>query len=221
MSPVTRKFEYFLETYRRADGRRWGGQDLHDATGGIVTRSYVTNLRKGRIANPGYEKLAAIAKAMGFPPKLWFEELHDLSEPLLVQGAETNQTLSGRLNYLFEVIKDQRTGKSYSNAQVSRMTLGDLTEEEIESIRTGSDHNPSIIKVIALADAFGVHSSYFLDQSKKPPIINQEALDIFRDQTVSAIARKSLQLPSREKQAILEIIRQLESTRQANHDEGP
>jgi transcriptional regulator with XRE-family HTH domain len=37
-----------------------------------VSRSYVTNLRKGRIANPGYEKLAAMAKAMGFPVEVWF-----------------------------------------------------------------------------------------------------------------------------------------------------
>jgi transcriptional regulator with XRE-family HTH domain len=35
-----------------------------------VTRSYVTNLRKGRIENPGYEKMRAIAKAMGIPPEL-------------------------------------------------------------------------------------------------------------------------------------------------------
>jgi transcriptional regulator with XRE-family HTH domain len=39
-----------------------------------VTRSYVTNLRKGRIENPGYEKLRAIAKAMGFAPQVWFED---------------------------------------------------------------------------------------------------------------------------------------------------
>jgi hypothetical protein len=32
-----------------------------------VTRSYVTNLRKGRIENPAYEKMRALAKAMGFP----------------------------------------------------------------------------------------------------------------------------------------------------------
>lgn len=36
-----------------------------------MTRSYVANLRKGRIGNPGYEKMRALAKAMGFPPKLW------------------------------------------------------------------------------------------------------------------------------------------------------
>jgi hypothetical protein len=30
--------------------------------------------RKGRIESPGYEKMRAIAKAMGFPPEAWFEE---------------------------------------------------------------------------------------------------------------------------------------------------
>jgi transcriptional regulator with XRE-family HTH domain len=43
--------------------------ELEKATGGVVPRSYVTNLRKGRIESPGYEKLRAIAKAMGFAPE--------------------------------------------------------------------------------------------------------------------------------------------------------
>jgi hypothetical protein len=71
---IVQRFEHFLDVCRRPDGSRWGGQDLHNATGGVVTRSYVASLRKGRIENPGYEKLRAIAKAMGFPPQLWFEE---------------------------------------------------------------------------------------------------------------------------------------------------
>jgi transcriptional regulator with XRE-family HTH domain len=81
---IAQKFEHFLEVYRRPDGSRWGGQDLHNATGGVVTRSYVTSLRKGRIKNPGYEKLRAIAKAMNFPPELWFEDVEN--EPGLSSG---------------------------------------------------------------------------------------------------------------------------------------
>jgi hypothetical protein len=49
---VAQRFELFLETYRRPDGSRWTGQQLDEATGGVVSRSYVTNLRKGRIENP-------------------------------------------------------------------------------------------------------------------------------------------------------------------------
>jgi transcriptional regulator with XRE-family HTH domain len=77
---IAQKFERFLDTYRRPDGSTWGGQDLHGATGGVVTRSYVSNLRKGRIENPGFEKLRAIAKAMNFPPELWFEDVENLRE---------------------------------------------------------------------------------------------------------------------------------------------
>ena len=72
---VARRFALFLDTYRRPDGSRWTGQQLDEATEGVVARSYFTNLRKGRIESPGYEKMMAIAKAMGFPPEAWFEEM--------------------------------------------------------------------------------------------------------------------------------------------------
>ena len=49
-----------------------------------MNRSYVSNLRKGRIENPGFEKLAAIAKAMDFLPELWFEDVEKLPD---VSGA--------------------------------------------------------------------------------------------------------------------------------------
>jgi transcriptional regulator with XRE-family HTH domain len=89
---IAEKFEQFLETYRRPDGSRWGGQDLSNATGGIVTRSYVTSLRKGRIESPGFEKLRAIAKAMSFPPELWFEDVENLRE---VSGGGPSWFLDG------------------------------------------------------------------------------------------------------------------------------
>ena len=69
---VSERFRRLLALYRKPDGGEWGGQDLENATGGAVTRSYVANLKKGRIENPGLAKLEAIAEAMGFPPALWF-----------------------------------------------------------------------------------------------------------------------------------------------------
>ena len=71
---VAQRFERLLDAHRRPDGSRWTGQQLDEATSGVVPRSYFTNLRKGRIENPGYEKMLAIAKAMGFPPEAWFDE---------------------------------------------------------------------------------------------------------------------------------------------------
>lgn len=69
---ISERFRRFLAFYRRPDGREWGGQDLEEATGKAVTRSYVSNLKSGRIENPGLAKLEAISTAMGFPPALWF-----------------------------------------------------------------------------------------------------------------------------------------------------
>ena len=69
---VSEEFRRLLALYRRPDGSEWGGQDLERATGGAVTRSYVSNLKNGRIGNPGLLKLEAIARAMGFPSELRF-----------------------------------------------------------------------------------------------------------------------------------------------------
>ncbi len=75
---ISEKFERLLDAYRHSNGRRWSGAELAKATGGVVHRSYVTNLLKGRIESPGYDKMRAIAEAMDFPPALWFGE--DLAE---------------------------------------------------------------------------------------------------------------------------------------------
>jgi transcriptional regulator with XRE-family HTH domain len=207
MTSIARKFEQFVEAYRRPDGGKWGGQDLEDATGGVVTRSYITHLRKGRIKSPGYEKLAGIAKAMGFPPKLWFE---DSDATVHVEATDQNLSFSDRVNLLFESIRDEKTGQTYTNAEVARMSLGDITEDEVEGIRSGSILNPSFSKVLALASAFSIYPSYFVERGKKLPLIDQEVLEISRDETVSAIAHKSLHLPDRERQMILNIIQQFE-----------
>src|SRR5918997_503933 len=70
---VSERFARLLALYRKPDGSVWGGQDLERATGGSVTRSYVSNLKKGHIGSPGLDKMEAIAEAMGFPPALWFD----------------------------------------------------------------------------------------------------------------------------------------------------
>jgi len=121
---VAQKFESLLEMYRHPDGRRWSGQEIDEATGGVVTRSYVTNLRKGRIENPGYEKMRAIAKAMGFAPEVWFED--SLGDGRSITQAEDLRGVAGRLEHLFEVVRNPKTGEPYTNAEVARMTLSDL-----------------------------------------------------------------------------------------------
>jgi hypothetical protein len=67
----------------------------------------VTNLRKGRIESPGYEKMMAIAKAMGFPPEAWFEDAPDSTRAAPAEG----QDLAGRVQHLFGAVRRPMTGE--------------------------------------------------------------------------------------------------------------
>src|ERR671917_491430 len=69
--------------------------DRKDATGGVVTRSYVSNLKNGRIENPGLVKLEALASAMSFPPALWFGEAEDRAPDAALMAALTDETVRG------------------------------------------------------------------------------------------------------------------------------
>jgi len=201
---VAQKFEQLLETYRRPDGSRWTGQQLDEATGGVVTRSYVTNLRKGRIENPGYEKMKAIAKAMGFAPQVWFEE--GLTDGRLTARAEESGGLAGRLEHLFDATRNPSTGEPYTNAEIARMTLGDLSEEEVEGIRSGDIADPTVSQVSALANVFGVETSYLLDRGEPP--LDEELVEALQEETVREAIREISHLSEQERRLVLGIVRQ-------------
>jgi transcriptional regulator with XRE-family HTH domain len=52
----------------------------------------VSNLKNGRIENPGLFKLEAIAGAMGFPPALWFSEVGERVEDEALLAALEDET---------------------------------------------------------------------------------------------------------------------------------
>ena len=201
---VSQKFERLLDAYRHPDGHQWTGQQLDEATGGVVPRSYVTNLRKGRIESPGYEKLAAIAKAMGFSPEAWFEENGAAGIP--AAPAYEGRRIAGRVEHLFEVIKNPSTGEPYTNADVARATLGDLSEEDAESIRTGAIADPTVSQVVALAGVFGVEPSYLLGRGKA--VFDGELVEALRDETVRDVVREISRLSEKERRLVLGIVRQ-------------
>ena len=205
---VAQRFERFLDSYRRPDGSRWTGQQLDEATGGVVTRSYVTNLRKGRIENPGYEKMRAIAKAMGFPPEAWFDNAP--GGETLAAPAE-GQDLAARVGHLFETIVHPKTAEPYTSAEVARMSAGVLTEGEVEGIRSGRIADPTVGHVAALAAVFGVEPSYLVDR-EEPPTLDAELIEGLRDGTTRQITREALRLPEREKKIVLGIVRQFAGT---------
>ena len=212
---IAQKFEALLEIYRHPDGRKWSGQEIDEATGGVVTRSYITNLRKGRIENPGYAKLAAMAKAMAFAPEVWFED--SLGEGRSIGQAEGSYGVAARLEHLFEVVRNPRTGEPYTNAEVARMTLGDLSEEDVQTIRTGAVSDPTASQVSALASVFGVEPSYLLDRGE-PTLLDEELVLALRDEDVRDITRESSRLPDRERQLVLGIVRQFRDQKAAPTD---
>jgi transcriptional regulator with XRE-family HTH domain len=209
---IAQKFEVLLEIYRRPDGRKWSGQEIDEATGGVVSRSYVTNLRKGRMDNPGYEKIRAIAKAMGFPPEVWFEE--HLGEGRSIGQAEESRGVAGRLEHVFEVVRNPKSGEPYTNGEVARMTLGDLSEEEVEGIRTGAIGDPTVSQVAALASVFGVEPPYLLDRGE-PSLLDKGLVQALRDADVRDITRESSRLPDGERRLVLGIVRQFRDQKAA------
>jgi transcriptional regulator with XRE-family HTH domain len=150
--------------------------------------------------------MRAIAKAMGFPPEVWFEE------SLGSEGGSATQPegrgIPGRVEHLFEVVKNPKTGESYTNAQVARMSAGEIAEEEVEGIRTGKLADPSVGRVAALAAVFGVPPSYVLDRGTESEVLDEETLKALADKTVGAILKESARLPEREKRLVLGIVRQ-------------
>jgi hypothetical protein len=67
----------------------------------------------------------------------------------------------------------------YTNAEVARMTLGDLSDEDVEGIRTGAIADPIVGQVAALAGVFGVEPSYLLDRGE--PVLDTELVEALRD----------------------------------------
>jgi len=96
---------------------------------------------------------------------------------------------------------------TYTNAEVARMTLGDLSEEDVEKIRTGDVSDPTVGQVSALASVFGVEPSYLLDR-EEPSLLDEELVKALRDKEVRDITRECSRLPDGERRLVLGIVRQ-------------
>jgi hypothetical protein len=95
------------------------------------------------------------------------------------------------------------------------MTLGDLSEENVERIRTGAIGDPSVGQVAALASVFGVEPSYLLDRGE-PLLLDQELEQALHDTDVRDITRESSRLPDGERRLVLGIVRQFRDQKAAS-----
>jgi hypothetical protein len=103
--------------------------------------------------------------------------------------------LAGRVERLFDVIEDPKTGETYTNAKVARMSLGELTEEDVEGIRSGSVTDPPLSHVLALARAFGVEPSYLVDGTGEA-LTGGEIVRALSDNTIREITLGCARLPA-------------------------
>lgn len=213
MLTVGDRFELLLDAYRRPDGSKWSGQKLEDATEGVVSRSYVSGLRKGHVSQPSYDKLYAISRAMGFPVELWSEDAFNrmfAAKPAL----SDNAPISERTQRLFQTILNPSTGSEYTHSEVAELSDGFLTEEEVSSIRSGEISNPTIDRIVALADVFRVSPSYFTE--KTPPLISQETLEGMSKDLPRKIINRTLSLPESQQQFVLNMIENVVLLRNSN-----
>src|SRR5215212_1777246 len=97
---------------------------------------------QGPHREPGYGQACGAGQGDGLPPALWFEE--ELSGADGRGAAGAPEGLAGRVERLFEVIEDPKAGEAYTSAGIARMSLGDLTEEDVEGLRSGSVTDPPI-----------------------------------------------------------------------------
>ena len=141
------------------------------------------------------------------PPALWFEDMP--ADEALVPAVE-GRDLAARVGHLFDSIRNPSTGEPYTSAEVARMTLGDLTEQEVEGIRAGKIADPTVGQVAALAGVFGVEPSYLVDR-KESPSLDAELLEGLADETTREITREALRLAERERRLVLGIVRQFGS----------
>ena len=223
------RFKKMLLLYPHPSGRTWRGKDFEDATNGYLTGSYITALRKGRIPNPGVQKLKKIAEVMGAPFDLWLEDPEDWERDARAYlapdhpahetsktanrgaGAETSvsSTLAGLLSRLFGEVRNETTGDPYTNREVSALTQGRLSEDEVRRMREGDLINPTRGQLLALSDAFDIDPSYWFGRGSRRPVLTPDLAEALKDDKNYAILHKSLGLRDSDKDIVMVLMEQL------------
>jgi transcriptional regulator with XRE-family HTH domain len=212
-----------LKLYPHPEGREWRGKDLEIATNKYITGSYITALRKGRIDNPGVDRLRKISEVMGAPFEMWLGEPEGWERAPREAGTPEggSDSLADLINHLFEVIVDERSGKPYSDRDVSSMTHGRLGEDEIARMRTGELQNPTRGQLLALSDAFDIDPSYWFGRGERKPVLDPELAEALRNDKTYALLNKSLSLDDADKDIVMTLMEQLETRRGPGRGPSP
>lgn len=209
-SSFSHKFEMILQRYPKQDGGRWSSREIEEATGGFVTRSYVSNLLAGRIRRPGLDRLKAISRAMGFPVALWYEEVNEWNKISADEEARKGLSLAQRLNLLIETTLNEGTGERFKEEEIARLSFGHLSEDKVGEIRRGELTDLTMAQLMALSDIFGVDVSYWWVDAEHFPALTSELMSASKDAKSSAILNKVYGRSDTEKDMILAMLEQLD-----------
>ncbi len=216
------KFIRLTEIYRKPDGSKWSDADIEEATGRFVKAPYLSNLKAGRIKQPGLERLRAIARVMGFPPELWLQSQDAWKPSPPPAGDEARlgaHTLARRLNVLFDVLTNERTGKHFTNRDVAELSKGRLTEEEVEAARAGKLNDLKGAQYLALSDVFDVDVSYWYQGAGPYRNLTEEEMRAIADPRTHEILTKVYRSSERQKDVILHLLEQLELMRREDRED--
>ncbi len=199
-----KQFDRLLDAHRKPDGSRWQLKEIEDATNGFVKGGYLTNLKKGRIRQPGFDRLRAVAHVMGFPVQEWFEE----GARAEAEGGEhrpgAGETLAKRLNALFKAVTNPRTGRPFTEKEVADLSFGRLTEEQVGRARRGELEDLKGAQYLALSEVFGVDTRYwYADPGFQ---LDQDTLEALRDERNALILNKMSNRSPEEKDILLNLL---------------
>ncbi len=216
------QFARLLDTYRKPDGSRWQLKEIEEATNGFVRGGYLTNLRKGRIRQPGWDRMKAVARVVGFPMQLWFEEPKHWDKVLEGDSkSDGGGSLRARLNLLFDVVSNKRTGRLYTNKEVADLSFGRLTQDEVARARLGEVEDFRGAQYLALSEIFGVDVSYWYSSLRQRPALDQETIEALQDEKNHLILNKMRGRSDREKDILLHLMDQLDLLRAVPAPEPP
>lgn len=212
-----KRFDRLLDTHRKPDGSRWQLKEIEDATNGFVKGGYLTNLKKGRIRQPGFDRLRAVAHVMGFPVQEWFEEeAHPGARAAPSPGGEG--TLAKRLGALFRAVSNPRTGNPYTDKEVADLSFGRLTEEQVRRARDGELDDLKGAQYLALSEVFGVDTRYWY--ADPGFVLDQDTLEALRDERNALILNKMSNRSPEEKDILLNLLDQIDLLHAVQGEQG-
>lgn len=147
-----RRLDLLIETVHPPWRGPYSLAEIADGTerdGFRVSVSYLSNLRRGKMANPSVSHVAALARFFGVSPEFFFESTHDTT-PAHTSSVSTSSssTLSESIEEEVKALenKDIRiiAMLSHGLSQQSLRALADLTEQfrRFEGLPDGNTENP-------------------------------------------------------------------------------